>query len=367
MVRSRYTLILVATAAVSLAACALEAADDAKPRMQMFLFNLRNGVGSVAQDGDFDPTVIYHEATHGLSNRLVGGGTTGCLTGIQSAGMGEGWSDFVAASFLEDPVIGAYVAGNATVGIRRASMADSPFTYANIKDRSMTEKHDAGEIWAATLWDLRMVLGKAVTEQLVVSGMKLTPCSPTMLQARDAIIQADANSNAGANRCKIFSVFAGRQMGSDAVSHSHNSMTDIVTSSTVPADCTAPPPTKTRRFISIHVPRSIPDNDPAGVNAGINIRRPGLDVQKVLVSVDITHTYRGDLVIQVIAPNGETATLSNLVGGSADDFVAIDLDISSSFTPGSSASGAWKLFVRDLGNQDTGTINSFSLAITSTN
>ena len=342
--------------------------DGSKPRMQMFLFTLKNGSTGAAQDGDFDPTVIYHEQTHGLSNRLVGGGTTGCLGGVQSAGMGEGWSDFMAASFLEDPVIGAYVTGNATVGIRRASMADSPFTYANIQDRSMTEKHDAGEVWAATLWDVRTALGKAITEQLVVSGMKLTPCNPTMLQARDAIIQADANSNGGANRCAIFTAFAGRLMGSDAVSPSDNATTSIITSSTVPADCsTAPPAGTTRIFTSTHVPKSIPDNDPAGVTTGINVKRPGLALQKVLVSVDITHTYRGDLVIQLIAPNGEIATLSDRAGGSADNFSAVDLDVTSSFTPGSSASGPWKLFVRDLAIQDTGTINSFSLTITATN
>jgi subtilisin-like proprotein convertase family protein len=68
-----------------------------------------------------------------------------------------------------------------------------------------------------------------------------------------------------------------------------------------------------------------------------------------------------------IAPNGETTTLSDRAGGSADNFIAIDLDISSSFTPGSSAPGGWRLFVRDLALQDIGTINSFSLAITSTN
>ena len=341
--------------------------DGSKPRLQAFLFTLKNGSTGAAQDGDFDPTVIYHETSHGLSNRLVGGGTTGCLGGVQSAGMGEGWSDFMAASFLDDPVIGAYVTGNAVTGIRRASMADSPFTYANIKDRSMIESHDAGEVWAATLWDVRTALGKAITEQLVVAGMKLTPCNPTMLQARDAILQADANSNAGANRCAIFAAFAGRQMGVDAASHTHNSTTDIVTSTAIPADCPTPATGKTRVFTSTHVPRAIPDNDPAGVRTGILVRRPGLDVQKVLVSVDITHTYRGDLVIQLIAPNGETATLSDRAGGSADNFIAVDLDVSSSFTPGSSASGGWKLFVRDTAIQDTGTINSFSLAITSTN
>src|ERR1041384_7233951 len=151
--------------------------------------------------------------------------------------MGEGWSDFMAASFLDDPVIGAYVTGNAEVGIRRASMASSPFTYGNLQDRSLSEIHDVGEIWAATLWDVRRALGAAVTEQLVVSGMKLTPCNPTMLQARDAILQADANINAAANRCKIFTAFAGRLMGSGASSPNHNSTTQIVTSNTLPADC----------------------------------------------------------------------------------------------------------------------------------
>jgi hypothetical protein len=342
--------------------------DGSKPRMQLFLFTLTNGSGGVAQDGDYDPTVIYHENTHGLSNRLVGGGSTGCLGGIQSAGMGEGWSDFMAASFLDDPVIGAYVTGNATVGIRKASMASSPFTYANIQDRSMEEQHDAGEVWAATLWDVRTALGKAITEQLVVSGMKLTPCNPTMLQARDAIIQADANINAGANRCTIFTAFAGRLMGSDATSPNHDSTTTIVTSSTVPADCVAAPPPPsgiTRTLASTSVPKNIPDDDTTGVRCGINVRA-GLDVQRILVSVDITHTYRGDLEIQLVAPNGETATLSDRAGGSADNFIATDLDVSSSFTLGTAASGAWKLRVRDLAQQDTGTINAFNLSITAT-
>ena len=211
--------------------------DGQRPRMQMFIFSIKNGAAGVTQDGDFDPSVIYHENTHGLSNRLVGGGSTACLGGTQSGGMGEGWGDFMGSSFLNNPVVGAYVTGNATIGIRKAAMSNSPFTYANIKDGTMTEVHNAGEIWAATLWDVRKALGAAITEQLVVSGMKLTPCNPTMLAARDGIIQADANINAGANRCKLWTAFAGRQMGNGASSPNANSTTAIVLSTAVPADC----------------------------------------------------------------------------------------------------------------------------------
>jgi aminopeptidase S len=88
---------------------------------------------------------------------------------------------------------------------------------------------------------------------------------------------------------------------------------------------------------------------------------------KVTVDTNITHTFRGDLVIQVVAPNGQIATLSNRAGGAADNFVATGLDISASFTATASPSGQWRLFVRDLAAADVGTINSFALHITSNN
>jgi hypothetical protein len=211
--------------------------DGQRPRMQMFLFSLKNGTGGVRQDGDFDPSVIYHENTHGLSNRLVGGGTTRCLGGLQSGGMGEGWGDFMGSAFLNNPVVGAYVTGNAVNGIRTAPMNHSPWTYNDVKNGTLNEVHKVGELWAATLWDVRTAVGDAKTQQLVVSGMKLTPCNPTMLNARDAIISADANINAGANKCAIWRAFAGRQMGTGASSPNANSTSAIVTSTAVPAGC----------------------------------------------------------------------------------------------------------------------------------
>jgi len=344
--------------------------DGSRPRMQMFLFTINGGP---QEDGDFDPGVIYHEYAHGLSNRLVGGGSGGCLGGIQSGGMGEGWGDFIGASFLNDPVVGAYVTGNATVGIRRASMANSPFTYANIKDGTMTEVHNAGEIWAAALWDARNGvggvggLGAAIIERLVVQGMKNTPCLPTMLQARDGIITADQQINGGANRCALFAAFANRQMGTGASSATHNSTSTIVLSTAVPPECGGGGGTVTRDLTSADVPRAIPDNTATGVSSAINVPAGVSDTLKVTVDVNITHPRRGDLVIQVISPTGQTATLSNRAGGNADNFVATGLDISASFTAASSPSGQWRLFVQDLARRNTGTINSFALHITSTN
>jgi len=335
--------------------------DGSKPRMQMFLFSIISG--SLREDGDFDATVVYHENTHGLSNRLVGNGATTCLGGTQSGSMGEGWSDWVAASFLNNPVIGAYVTGNATTGIREFSMASSPLTYAQMKDGSHAEVHAGGEIWAATVWDIRNVLGAAKTEQLVVSGMKLTPCNPTMLQARDAILAADVNINAGANRCAIFGAFAARQMGTGASSPNTNSTSAIVLSTAVPPECGGGGAGVTRDFTSTDVPKAIPDNNATGVRSSVAVT-PSKAITKVTVDTNITHTFRGDLVIQVVGPTGATFTLSNRAGGSADNFIANGTDITSAFS-GTQSGGTWQLFVRDLARIDTGTINSFKLHITS--
>jgi fungalysin metallopeptidase (M36)/proprotein convertase P-domain-containing protein/fungalysin/thermolysin propeptide len=336
------------------------APEGSRPRITLFRFTLSGGP---SEDSAFDPSVIYHENTHGLVNRVVGAGTPGCLAGVQSGGMGEGWGDFMAASFLNDPVIGAYVSGNATVGVRTASMASSPFTYGNIQDGTMTEVHGGGEVWAAALWAVRTALGAAVTNQLVVQGMKLTPCSPTMLQARDGIISADAILNGGANRCALFTAFASRLMGSGASSPNHNSTSTIVTSPSVPATCGGV--STIRTFQSTDVPKAIPDNSAAGVNSVLTVPA-GLNLQQVRVDVNITHPTRGNLVIQVVSPGGATATLSNLSGGTADNFAAAGQDISRSFVIGGSAAGTWKLFVRDLVAGDVGTINTFRLTLTST-
>ncbi|HEX7840026.1 MAG TPA: extracellular metalloproteinase [Kofleriaceae bacterium] len=217
--------------------------DGSPPRMEMFLFTLNGGP---REDGDFDVSIIYHESSHGLSNRLVGGGSTTCLLELQSDGMDEGWGDFISSSFRNNPVIGAYASGNATSGLRMFPMDNSPWTYNDIKNGTLDESHKAGELWAATLWDVRKLLGAATVEQLVVSGMKLTPCKPTMLQARDAIIQADANINAGANKCKLWTAFARRLMGAGASSANASSTTDIVTSDAMPPGCNGNPFTYVR-------------------------------------------------------------------------------------------------------------------------
>jgi hypothetical protein len=197
-----------------------------KPRMQMYLFTappLRN------VDGDVDGDVIIHEYTHGVSTRLVGGAADVFgLFGVQSGAMGEGWGDWFAASLHEDPVLGEYVTGNATTGIRRYTLDNNPLTYGDLcQGPRGCEVHDDGEIWSATLWDLRRQFrdkygneaGRQRVEQLVIDAMKGAAANPSMLDMRDAILAADTKKE---NQDLIWRAFACRGMGLSATTTDHN-------------------------------------------------------------------------------------------------------------------------------------------------
>jgi len=186
------------------------------PRMRMGIFTRSTTSLTDDLDSDYDGQVVIHEYGHGVSNRLVGGQTsTSCLGQIQSGAMGEGWSDYFAISFFNDPVLGAYISQNPVHGDRRQSYEGYTFTYEDVGN-SGYEVHDDGEIWAATLWDLRKSLGQTVTDQLVVDGLKATPCNPSMTDARDAILTADLATNNGTNRLAIWTVFAKHGLGYSA-------------------------------------------------------------------------------------------------------------------------------------------------------
>jgi len=203
--------------------------DGSRPRMQQYLFTSPNPDRDSSIDGD----VVFHEYGHGISNRLIGNGST-ALSGIQSGAMGEGWSDYWATTINNDGAVGEYVTNNPN-GIRRAAYTVPAATvhdsYADLQSSSV---HNDGEVWAATLWDLRTQLGAAITDRLVLNGMKFTPTRPSFLNARDGILQADQNLNGGANRCAIWTVFARHGMGVSAVG---NDGTTHTAATNVPADC----------------------------------------------------------------------------------------------------------------------------------
>lgn len=242
-------------------------ADGSPGRMQMYTFS----GPTPDRDGDFDAEIVIHEYTHGLSNRLVGGGVG--MSSLQSRGMGEGWSDFYPLCLLSDPgddPAGVYASGayasyqlsglnqNYYFGIRRypycTDLLKNPLTFKDIDPGqasshanvpksplgggSADEVHNQGEVWCVTLWEVRANLiakhgaaaGNELVLRLVTDGMKLAPANPNFVQARDAILQADLVYSAGANRNELWSAFSKRGLGAGASSPGSGSTVGLVES-----------------------------------------------------------------------------------------------------------------------------------------
>ncbi|WP_432175970.1 S8 family peptidase [Streptomyces sp. Tue6028] len=105
-------------------------------------------------------------------------------------------------------------------------------------------------------------------------------------------------------------------------------------------------------------PVAIPDAGSA-VASPITVSGRGGNAPAALkVGVDITHTYRGDLVIDLVAPDGSTYRLKSSSSSDSADDVSATYTVDAS---GEAADGTWKLRVQDVAAQDTGTINSWKL------
>ncbi|KAL2672933.1 hypothetical protein Neosp_013651 [[Neocosmospora] mangrovei] len=219
-------------------------ADGSPGRMRMYLWTY----STPRRDSSFDAGVVIHEYTHGLSNRLTGGpANAGCLSGTESGGMGEGWSDFMAVAVhlgardtrSTNHVMGDWVYNNAN-GIRAypysTSLTTNPYTYRSVN--SLSGVHAVGTYWATALYEVLWNLidkhgkndadtptfdsngvptdGKYLAMKLVIDGMALQPCNPNMVQARDAILDADVALTGGDNQCELWTGFAKRGLGTGA-------------------------------------------------------------------------------------------------------------------------------------------------------
>ncbi len=249
--------------------------DGTSPRMQMYLFH-QSGTAFPDEDpfiagnsGD-EADVVYHEYTHGLSNRLVVDASgVSTLGNIQAGAMGEAWSDFYALDFLVndglfkdtsadgDLRVGEYVGwGNDLI---RTQPIDCPvgstsdlchgtpgagaggYTYGDFgRVIGRPEVHADGEIWVETLWDLRKAIGVSLTESLVTRAMELSPGNPSYLDMRNSILQADLVNDAGKKQAKIWQVFAHRGMGFFAGAIDGDDATPV-------EDFSTPPPANTPR------------------------------------------------------------------------------------------------------------------------
>ena len=115
-------------------------------------------------------------------------------------------------------------------------------------------------------------------------------------------------------------------------------------------------------------PIAIPDNNSVGATSNLSVSAPGGAINDLNVTVDISHTYKGDLKVTLTSPGGTSVILHNNTGGSAND---IKTTFDTQTTPyqalsafnGLAPNGTWKLKVVDSAGADVGTINAWSLEL----
>jgi hypothetical protein len=125
------------------------------------------------------------------------------------------------------------------------------YTYAATNSGSISQPHGIGFIWCTMLWEMTWELidahgfdpdiyngtgGNNIAMQLVIDGLKLTPCQPGFVDGRDAILLADQINNGGANQTLIWAAFARRGLGASADQGSSTSRTDQVEAFDMPVD-----------------------------------------------------------------------------------------------------------------------------------
>jgi subtilisin-like proprotein convertase family protein len=114
---------------------------------------------------------------------------------------------------------------------------------------------------------------------------------------------------------------------------------------------------------------AIPDNNPLGVSDTMPVAVTS-EVTSLEVFLDITHTYIGDLIVELTSPLGTTVKLHNLSGGTAENIFGW---YPSELTPaqsldafiGEPTEGDWTLHVSDNAGADLGTLNQWCLRLTS--
>ncbi|MDQ1713071.1 MAG: extracellular elastinolytic metalloproteinase [Frankiaceae bacterium] len=232
--------------------------DGVAPISNMYLWQpIPASFYAACTDGDYDMSVIGHEYTHAISNRMVGGPDAG-IGGEQGGAMGESWSDLVALEFLNaygyagksgegKGTVGAYVTGDKLDGIRDFNLDRNPLNYADYAfDTTGAEVHADGEIWNGVQWALRSWFMKAYNSrypsanaslqarcangqlpadqcpgnrrwvQLIFDSFLLMPADVSMLDARDAMLAADKLRFGGKDLAGMWQVFANRGMGKGA-------------------------------------------------------------------------------------------------------------------------------------------------------
>lgn len=174
------------------------------------------GTGAIddAEDGE----TILHELGHAIQDAIC----PDFGQSEQAAAMGEGFGDYLAASFFADKKPEEYQTSVMTwdgllIGLEEGReppclrRVDGSRTYADFG--SGDDEHVNGEIWSATLWEVRQILGGETADRLIVESHFQQDGFTTFARGARAIIDADRNLYRGRHVAALKRVFRRRKIG----------------------------------------------------------------------------------------------------------------------------------------------------------
>jgi subtilisin-like proprotein convertase family protein len=321
--------------------------------------------GDGGTDDAEDADLVVHEYGHALLEWIAPGTYLGTFSS-EARALSEAFGDYLAFSqhvaqrvesgrdpfcfadwdarcWEDDPSQGCVYAPGSDC-LRRL---DSPRTMAEYeRNGGSGVEHRNGMIWSSALRELHQQLGKTVADTLVIESLFDTPPHPTFAIAAKRLLDADRLLYGGAHASAICGVMSARGILSG---------------------CDDRPRGEQTLFQSRERNLPIPDAIQAGVTSRITIADPRA-IEHLAVRVDIAHRTRGDLRIELVAPDGTTVLLqqlsSELTPGIHTTFgITAEPNESLDILRGRSAAGTWQLIVRDLRTLDVGTLLSWGLVI----
>ena len=404
------------------------ASDEDQSYYSSFSKQLTYGTGGVDDAEDAD--IIIHEYGHAIQDDQI----PGFGASDEALAIGEGFGDYWAFSNDSDGTFNREII--ADWDAVAYSTADPPYLRRVDEDLRypndlVHQEHEDGRIWSRALYDIWNVLGKTITDTLVIeSHFALSP-DATFFDGALAIYQTDRRLYGGAHLQQIFTAFDARGLAAATLSKSRL----IVTAGeTVPVSVRdavlggpaslrweqiAGPPAVNRiatsdmlsfvapdppdeglmvdlvfrlyverngsiishndlsvtvldRSIPFDAPplsAAIPDNFVQGLTRTIEITESG-PVSEIVVYIEVEHTYRGDLQVELTSPFG---VISTLLPASDDPGSGLELLLHADETAengeelrpflGQETQGAWTLKVSDIAAADTGSLRHWALGI----
>jgi zinc metalloprotease ZmpB len=321
--------------------------------------------GSGGTDDAEDADLVVHEYGHAILEWIAPGTFAGAFAS-ESRALSEGFGDYLAFSAHyeqrvksgRDPFCFAdwdarcwtdapseacaYPAGSDC--LRRL---DSTRTMADYQRGDVSGvEHRNGQIWSSALRELFLKLGRRTTDVLVLESLFDAPPHPTFAVMARRLIETDRVLHGGIHRDIICAAFVSRG---------------------ITVSCDGAPRGELTLIQSGDRGIAIPENDPSGIVSRISIGDPRT-IERLGVRIDIDHPSRGDLRIELVAPDGTRVLLQNVSFElTADIHATFGFDAapaeSLDVLRGHSAAGTWELRVSDQRARDAGTLRSWALVL----